>query len=249
MITTSGLREILGDRLRPAMTGPIHGLLLYGSQARGTSQPSSDVDILQLSSRPGATVHVGRLSISRYDEDSLRDLMLRGSIFGRHLRVEGQVLFDPAGSLSQILQEYRAPESYATTKSMIRTIASALRLKHPEEYEAGVHRAAAYCARTALYIGSIESGNEHYDADRLAAELGFEGFAEWRRTGSSLATARLIEVALFATEDGTVDLVAPDFESALVELSSKYPVAANFLASLAMVETEIPYSSLTLPFA
>jgi predicted nucleotidyltransferase len=250
MTATSGTRASLGfSNLRPAMAGPIYGLLLYGSQARGTSKSTSDVDLLQLSERPGPTVHVGRLSISRYDKDSLTDLMTRGSIFGRHLRVEGQVLFDPSGDLSRILECYQAPASYEPARSMIRTIASALKLPHPVAFETGVHRAAAYCARTALYIDSIESGDEHYDADRLAEDRGFKGFGEWRRNPSAAATSRLLDVAMMVTEGSKLDLQAPDFESALVELSTTFPTAANFLATLGDVDTEIAYSTLTLPFA
>lgn len=237
--------------LKANLRGDVRGLLLYGSRARGTDRPGSDVDVLQLSNVSGPTVHIGLVSVSRYDAQSLRSLLQRGSIFGRHLHNEAKVLWDPVGELRGLLSEFRAPISYARTLSLIRLIAEALSLPHDSRYDIGVHRAAVYCARTALYISSIQAGNEHFDSSRIAGELGFDKFDEAKQLQSASTTSYLLDVALTlsAGESSPAFTLAPDFESAITQLALRFPDAAQFLSSLLSVRHDLPYSTLSLPFA
>lgn len=233
------------------LPGEVRGVLLYGSRARGTGNTDSDVDILQLSNSSGPTLHIGLLSVSRYDASSLQSLMTRGSIFGRHLRNEGVLLWDPFGDLRRILKSFRNPPSYANTLSLINLISRALGLPHDLRYDRGVHRAAIYCARTALYISSIVAGGEHFDSTRIALESGFTEFARAKRESEPWAVTYLLNIALSLTKaDSEEDFpLAPDFESAVTQLAIAYPEAAQFLTSLLSVRDDLPYSTISLPFA
>lgn len=237
--------------LTSILPGDVRGLLLYGSRARGTSGSRSDVDVLQLSSSSGPTFHKDLLSVSRYDIASLRALMIRGSIFGRHLRNEGQILWDPEGQLRSVLNEFVDPPSYAQTLRVINLIARALGLPHNPKYDRGVHRAAVYCARTALYISSIKGGSEHFDTTRIATDFGFEQFDRARKELGPWALDYLLSMVKKLSDfeaNGEVAL-APDFESAVTQLAVTYPDASQFLASLLNVDSDLPYSTLSLPFA
>lgn len=233
------------------LPGDVRGLLLYGSRARGTSGSQSDVDVLQLSSSSGPTLHQDLLSVSRYDIASLRALMIRGSIFGRHLRNEAQILWDPEGQLRSVLDEFVDPPSYSKTLRVINLIARALGLPHDSRYDRGVHRAAVYCARTALYISSIREGNEHFDTTRIAIDFGFEQFDRARKECGPWALNYLLSMAgkLSDSEVNGELALAPDFESAITQLAIAYPDASQFLASLLNVDADLPYSTLSLPFA
>lgn len=239
------------EQLVKAIPGDTRGLLLYGSHARSTSDADSDVDILQLASRSGPTTYIHDVSVARYSTESLLELMTRGSLFARHLVKESKILWDPDGELGRLLESYQAPASYTTTKSAIHEIAAALQLPHNESIERGVHSAALYAARTALYIYSIENNNERYDAAAIAETLGYSTFKLDRREISSESTTRLLDLALRITAEGPTGAlpIAEDLESAAVVLASRWPEASHFLASVFDVQRELPYSTLSLPFA
>lgn len=177
--------------------------------------------------------------------------MSRGSLFARHLVKESKILWDPAGELERLLQTYRPPASYGPTKAAIREIAAALKLPHDSSIEKGVHAAALYAARTALYIHSIEIDNEHYDAASIAEAVGFSTFKSDRRDVNRESTVRLLDLAIQMTADGRSDTlpIADDLEGAAVALASRWPEASHFLASVFDVRRELPYSTLSLPFA
>jgi hypothetical protein len=237
--------------LASMLPGDVRGLLLYGSRARGTHKPDSDVDILQLSSSSGPTLHFGLLSVSRYDASSLRALMTRGSVFGRHLHNEAVLLWDPDGEFRQILDEFRDPYSYARTMSVIGLIGQTLALPHGTEHDRGVHRAAIYCARTALYISSIRAGDEHFDTSRIASTFGYEELERAKEEPGAWALAYLLDIVETLTNSDAEEslVLAPDFESAVTQLAIAYPDASQFLASLLSVRDDLPYSTLSLPFA
>jgi hypothetical protein len=73
-------------------------IILYGSHARGTADADSDVDILVLGESPQEQLRAttapfeGILSHSGYDWQEFDAMRADGSIFLRHIRMEGRVL-------------------------------------------------------------------------------------------------------------------------------------------------------------
>jgi hypothetical protein len=73
-------------------------IILYGSRARGSGDPESDVDLLALGRPPEPVLrqthdrYPGELSLSAYDWDEFDAMRADGSIFLRHIAMEGRVL-------------------------------------------------------------------------------------------------------------------------------------------------------------
>ncbi len=89
----------------------IEAVLLCGSVARGDANPWSDIDLLVISSDPNLTATAFREVISErsqvsliyYQTSSFVTSCQRHPLFTAHLKIEGMVLFDPAGILNKIL--------------------------------------------------------------------------------------------------------------------------------------------------
>jgi predicted nucleotidyltransferase len=94
------------------MTQP-DAVWLYGSQARGDSSASSDVDLLVIGEgvlpRTVAARYLGRrLSISRYGWEELKGMASYGSLFLHHLKAEARPLCEApraAGQLRRLLSD------------------------------------------------------------------------------------------------------------------------------------------------
>src|SRR5262249_36599518 len=68
-------------RARAAVRGPYLAILLYGSQARGTQRPDSDIDVLQVvRARPGKYSD-GNVNVTAYTIDTLWEMCQQGSLF------------------------------------------------------------------------------------------------------------------------------------------------------------------------
>lgn len=79
------------------ITGSDHAIWLYGSHARGDADPLSDVDLLVVSESSDDVVSVdcidlpGRqLSMTRYTWTEIDGMVETGSLFLRHLQMEGR---------------------------------------------------------------------------------------------------------------------------------------------------------------
>jgi predicted nucleotidyltransferase len=100
----------------------IEAVCLFGSAARGDLTPTSDVDLLILSSdgagdnvfnwRPrGPTT--SRITLANYTVSSLDRVLDRKATFGVHLRMEGKILFDRRRNLDRILAKRRSTTAVA----------------------------------------------------------------------------------------------------------------------------------------
>jgi predicted nucleotidyltransferase len=93
----------------------IHGVLLFGSVARGLSDADSDIDILvvgtdprltsrRLLARLPANLRERRPALQYYTERGLSQLFDTGIAFTEHLRREGVILYDEDGSLHEVIE-------------------------------------------------------------------------------------------------------------------------------------------------
>jgi predicted nucleotidyltransferase len=91
----------------------IEGVCLFGSAARGDAVPTSDVDLLVVGEGPQVRpssirrrLHLDnadpRVSVVCHTPDTLRRSVETGSRFLVHLQLEGEVLYDTSGLLSEL---------------------------------------------------------------------------------------------------------------------------------------------------
>jgi predicted nucleotidyltransferase len=92
----------------------VDGICLFGSVARADSHESSDIDLLVVGRRRDITsAQVRRLasdplvSATYHTPESLQRHMAKWSRFGVHLRDEGLLLVDPAGTVGDLFGEVR----------------------------------------------------------------------------------------------------------------------------------------------
>lgn len=90
------------------------GVAVFGSVARGSASPSSDIDLLVLVAKDGPSrlqlvsglpshLRGSRLTVLCYRPQDLSHLMEHETSFTAHLRKEARILVDPAGDLEALL--------------------------------------------------------------------------------------------------------------------------------------------------
>lgn len=144
-------------------------LALYGSRARGTARPDSDIDVLQLVPRRPGSYSRGPVNVTAYLPHTLRLMAEQGSLFVLHLRVEAQVFSDPEGKLAEVLNAYREPRDYDALFGEIRAASMALhKVSDTGEYGGRLRQLGVYLLRTALYARLAEAGIPTFDLAEAA---------------------------------------------------------------------------------
>lgn len=150
-------------------------VMIFGSAARGDMQPQSDVDILVIHHGLAGTVRRGVFNISYYSPSHIKDMAKKGSLFVRHLIMDGLVYEDPSGILRNCLDAYRKPESYQIFEDEIRAIMPLFDLHGISgfiNYQA-FKSVAFYCLRTLVYAKADEFGILNFSLKELAKESGW----------------------------------------------------------------------------
>lgn len=115
--TQDALTEILSPYLR------VESAALYGSVARGDSEPHSDIDLLVVCNDEceedlyaklmgHLSKHFDKLSLCVYTHRELRFLVKAQSLFLLHLKEEALLLFDRSGFLRETLSSFERRASY-----------------------------------------------------------------------------------------------------------------------------------------
>lgn len=239
--------RLLTGEIWSALKGPSLAIMLYGSRARGVARLDSDVDVLQIvPSRPSLYAD-GRVNVAAYTSAHLMLLAQRGSLFVRHLRDEGVILEDSYGILAQILATYRPPANYEVLKRELALALGATSAMGTEPFEAGVLRLAIYAARTALYVHAVESGRLAFDVEQASASSGTPELPSLLRSGRPADVPMLRSIGLRLLGVAAPTGVPEDLPSLAVWARDGYPLASRLLEAVLAGETQIDYTSLTLP--
>lgn len=104
-------------------------LVLYGSHARGEADECSDRDVLLVTDDDSIEKYfgdTGDLSLSRYRWPEFYTMFRYGSLFLRHLRMEGRVLGGDKDSIYDYQQALKALPPYSKAQDNIRSFRLAL---------------------------------------------------------------------------------------------------------------------------
>ncbi|NYE36423.1 hypothetical protein F4692_001556 [Nocardioides cavernae] len=148
------------------------GLLLYGSRARGDFVPSSDFDLLRLTTDWNSpTFKTGLASVSSYTPEQLRSAST--TLFGTHLKRDGRILLESERSLSAIIEDL-APADPLELLVRVRRYATILNqpISESRAHAAGLVRLARYLLRTAVYASAMKRGRTCFSVRELAALYG-----------------------------------------------------------------------------
>jgi hypothetical protein len=249
--TTSRLLTNVRDALGHSTSSRI-ALMLYGSVARGTQGPSSDIDVLELVPSEASTYQVGSINVTQYVPAHLHALAAQGSLFVLHLRTDGVVLDDSFGVLQRTLDAYRQPTSYAAVWHQLATAAGVLDPSAVDArgYLRGLGRLGVYIVRTAAYLRGIEAGEVNFDVESLGEWLGQPGLADAVALRRQAAFS-LSDIARLRAE---IDRIVPHVPSTPIESIETYAITHATQGELAMLmatvladDDELEYSALTLP--
>ena len=239
------------DEVARALQGPALAVMVYGSQARGSADAASDVDVLQVVSHSSGSYKVGRVAVTAYTPAHLHAMAKNGSLFVRHLREEGVLLFDNGEVLARALAAYERPHNYVSLIAELRAAAEALAVgcSEFEQYQQAMGRLGIYLLRSALYVEAETSGSPTFDVDLAAKALGYHSLGEVlalrRSVLLSPEDARRIRSAVLSHFSITVH------ETSLANLAVKWartrPHASALIAQVLSSADELDYAGLPLP--
>lgn len=225
--------------------------MLYGSHARGSNVPESDIDVLELVAENPRPYSIGDINVTQYTPAHLGAMAQRGSLFVLHLLTDGVTITDNSGVLQTALDQYRRPASYAPIWRQLSVAAGAVNPEAPDaaRYAHGLSRLGLYTLRTAVYILAIEDGNPCFDVDAAAARLDLPGLVrvlKWRRrTDFSLPDVGTLSMLLSAVIPSPVRTEGRSTVAYAVAHSNSPDLAALFTTVLG--EGTIEYSALSVP--
>lgn len=244
--------EALLAEIKSVVRGPSVALMLYGSQARGSADSDSDVDVLQIAYRKAGSYSDGRVSVTTYTPGHLRQMAERGSLFVLHLQSEGIELEDPKGVLHDALSAYKAPSSYESLLAELRSAARAVAI-NGIEFEAlheELGRLGIYLLRTWLYLENVKVGITAFEVDDAAAAHGDKEMLEvlrLRRAKSlSHENALTIQEKVMATFDIEREK-SKNLSKLITELASEHPHASALIQQVLEYLDTLNYADMPLP--
>jgi predicted nucleotidyltransferase len=169
VFTGDEMKELL-EVIKP----PFTAIFLYGSHARGDSQETSDVDVLQVTPTHTAPYTVGRVNVTCYTLEQLLRIARRGGLFARHLIEEALPLADPQNVLGTLRSAYVRPLDYTGVKKEVCGCAPLLDVTEPQfnENAEGLSSLVSYLIRTYLYATAFDHGAMSFAMEHVLDLLG-----------------------------------------------------------------------------
>lgn len=224
-----------------------NGVLLYGSQARGTSRDDSDIDVLQLVDHSPRSYSVGSINVTVYTAEHLAAMARRGSLFVRHLIDEGVILADPEGLIKAALAAYVEPATYTRLKVELRLILEAMMQSDAVQYRPWLDNLARFTVRSALYVKAAELGKPLFDVQAASAAVGMPWVADLIRAPIIEDLAELVDAGVRLLETDPPQGVPSSLHGIAVWSMRRYPLVFTQLEHVIAGNAQIDYSLLTLP--
>lgn len=253
--TARSMPESLVREISTAVTAPYLALMVYGSQARGSADPGSDVDVLAVVDAAAGSYSVGRVAITAYTPAHLHSMAQHSSLFVLHLKTEGVVLEDSAGILARALAAYVPIQDYEAHRQQIRAAASALNV-HANLFAThgqALAKLALYLLRTAMYLNAAETGRPDFDVQLAAANSGqdevLRACALKRAAQFTAADLNLLGRAVnrvLGCEREAQLRTADELQARALALSDVSPHASALLVNVLFGASEVDYVGLVL---
>lgn len=146
-----------------------HGIVLYGSMARGDASGDSDIDVLVVSDTPASTTATGRVNVASYDQAQFASA--KGTLFGMHVARDGVLLHD-SGGVRETMQQFGLVD-IDRLGERLRRLAVLLAMPRDEVrvHLSGFIRHARYVLRTATYLSALRTGEPCFSVRELAARF------------------------------------------------------------------------------
>jgi predicted nucleotidyltransferase len=150
---------------------PILAVTLFGSRARGDSNPSSDIDLLMITAESSVRhISKGNVSLSLYPMEDLRGRAQTGDLFLCHVLKEGRSLYDPEDRLEALRGAFHLRKSYAREIGHGADLGWLL-VRFAEAFRPSplICRRVAWSVRSILIARSAEAGDPVFSAAALAS--------------------------------------------------------------------------------
>jgi hypothetical protein len=172
----------------------------------------------------------------------------RGSLFVRHLRDEATIIDDPSDVMREIFSNYSEPDNYETLKREMAIVMSAADATDVNRYAKGMFRAVSFAVRTAVYIRTAERGSLTFDTELACEICDVIELAPILRERSATAKIGLLSAIGLNVVDGfTPRMPVADLPSIALWSHERFPLASRLLEAVIAGETQIDYTSITLP--
>ncbi|WP_037139211.1 nucleotidyltransferase domain-containing protein [Rhodococcoides fascians] len=257
-LITETVRSLPAELVREsiaAVAGQYLALMVYGSQARGSSDIDSDVDVLAVVKEGAGAYSAGRVAITAYTPAQLHAMAQTSSLFILHLRTEGVVLEDTTGVLARVLSAYTPMKDFEAQRQQIRAAASVLNVG-PDLFAShgqSLGRLGVYLLRTALYLDGAEADRLDFDIGLAAANNGddrvMRAVALKRAPSFSEADLDLLACAtasvLGCDREATLT-TADELQARALHLAEAFPHASALLVNVLFGASEVDYVGLAL---
>lgn len=225
-------------------------MMLYGSEARGSAQPDSDVDILQVVRSGAGSYRNGRVAVTAYTPAHLHQMAAQGSLFILHLIVDGVVVDDQYGVIAAALGGYVPPASYDPLRLALREAAAALLVDGVElaDHLEPIGRLGIYLLRTELYARGASAGSPLFDAELAAGQRDPELLRILRmRRQPRLAEADVQAILAKLVRFFEVSPRGERLADAAVSLAISSPHASGLIAQAISRDLIMDYNAFPLP--
>lgn len=252
---TRSLPSALVREVRAAVAGPYLALMVYGSQARGTALPGSDLDVLAVVDEGAGAYSVGRVAVTAYTPAHLHGMAQASSLFILHLRTEGVVLEDASGVLERALSAYIPIEDFEAHRRQIRAVAAVLHVGADlfATHGQSLGRLGIYLLRTALYLNAAEAGRPDFDVRSVAAVSGDDEVVHacalkriaWFSAADLDLLGRAVATVLGSERKAPL-ATAGELQARALDLSEASPHASALLLNVLFGASEVDYVGLAL---